>query len=403
LIVNANRIMHLNPTAALMAYLILEKTPQPEAVRIVRRQYRVSSSQARADLHSIQFQLSELTRPDGACPVHDLELETIAPFSARPTAPYRMDLAVTYRCNNDCAHCYNARSRSFPEMDTDQWKQVLDKVWELGIPHVVFTGGEPTLRNDLPELIAHAESNGQITGLNTNARRLSDARFLEALVEAGLDHVQVTVESSDEEVHDKMVGCKGALPQTVAGLKNALASPLFVMTNTTMLKTNVKTIPDTLDFLAGLGVPTIGLNALIYSGKGATVGTGLIDRELHPLLETARSKTEMRGQRLIWYTPTEYCGFDPTSLDLGVKGCTAALYNMCVEPDGSVLPCQSYYQPLGNILNDPWDSIWNHKLSVRLRERQNLPQKCSDCALVSECGGGCPLQFEESITVEALA
>jgi radical SAM protein with 4Fe4S-binding SPASM domain len=186
-------------------------------------------------------------------------------------------------------------------------------------------------------------------------------------------------------------------------MKNALATPLFVMTNTTMLKTNVHTIPATLDLLADLGVPTIGLNALIYSGRGATVGTGLIDRELKPLLEIARTKTEVRGQRLIWYTPTEYCGFDPISLDLGVKGCTAALYNMCVEPDGSVLPCQSYYQPLGNILTDNWDSIWNHKLSVKLRERQELPQKCSGCAVVSECGGGCPLQFEEPIPMEAFA
>jgi radical SAM protein with 4Fe4S-binding SPASM domain len=400
LIVNANRIMHLNPTAALMAYLVLEKTPEPDAVRTVRAKYRVSASHARADLKSIQDQLSELVRPDGACPVHDLELETIAPFSARPSAPYRMDLAVTYRCNNDCAHCYNARARSFPELDTSGWKQVLDKVWELGIPHVVFTGGEPTLRQDLPELIAHAERNGQITGLNTNARRMSDPRYVEALVEAGLDHVQITVESNDASVHDDMVGAKGAFPQTIAGVKNALASPLFVMTNTTMLQTNVHTIPATLDFLAELGVPTIGLNALIHSGRGATVGTGLIDRELRPLLETARVKTELRGQRLIWYTPTEYCGFDPMSLDLGVKGCTAALYNMCVEPDGSVLPCQSYYQRLGNILNDPWDAIWNHELSMRLRERQGLPEKCGGCALISECGGGCPLQFETPIPME---
>lgn len=403
LIVNANRIMHLNPTAALMAFLVLEKTPEKDAVQTVRRQYRVSSSQARADLQAIQIQLAELTRPDGACPVHDLELETIAPFSAKPTAPYRMDLAVTYRCNNDCAHCYNARARSFPEMDTGQWKRVLDKAWDLGIPHIIFTGGEPTLRNDLPELIAHAEQNGQITGLNTNARRMSDPGFVESLVEAGLDHVQVTVESNDAVIHDEMVRCKGSFPQTITGLKNALATPLFVMTNTTMLKTNVHTIPTTLDFLADLGVPTIGLNALIYSGRGATVGTGLIDQELKPLLEIARSKTGMRGQRLIWYTPTEYCGFDPMSLDLGVKGCTAALYNMCVEPDGSVLPCQSYYQPLGNLLTDDWDSIWNHKLSVRLRERQDLPQKCSGCAVVSECGGGCPLQFEEPIPMEAFA
>jgi len=313
-----------------------------------------------------------------------------------------MDLAVTYRCNNDCAHCYNARERSFPELDTGQWKRVLDKVWELGIPHVVFTGGEPTLRKDLPELIAHAEQNGQITGLNTNARRMSDLRFVESLVKAGLDHVQITVESSDPATHDKMVRCKGAFPQTIAGLKNALATPLFVMTNTTMLQTNVDTIPATLDFLAGLGVPTIGLNALIYSGHGATVGTGLPESRLTSLLEIARLKTEMRGQRLIWYTPTEYCGFDPMALELGVKGCTAALYNMCVEPDGSVLPCQSYYHPLGNLLADPWDSIWNHDLSIRLRERQGLPEKCNNCALVSECGGGCPLQFEAPHYIEAV-
>jgi len=78
-------------------------------------------------------------------------------------------------------------------------------------------------------------------------------------------------------------------------------------------------------------------------------------------------------------------------LELGVKGCTAALYNMCIEPDGGVLPCQSYYQPLGNIIQDPWDSIWNHELAISLRERRYIPDKCTDCVLLSECGGGCPL------------
>jgi radical SAM protein with 4Fe4S-binding SPASM domain len=142
------------------------------------------------------------------------------------------------------------------------------------------------------------------------------------------------------------------------------------------------------------------VNALIYSGRGAVVGTGLAESELTPVLELARQKTEMRGQRLIWYTPTQYCAFDPMTLDLGVKGCTAALYNMCVEPDGNVLPCQSYYQALGNLLADPWDSIWNHPLAVRLRERQGLPEKCTGCAYLAECGGGCPLQFESLQNVE---
>jgi radical SAM protein with 4Fe4S-binding SPASM domain len=402
LIVNANSVMHLNPTATLMAYLILEGKKEQEIIQTIRKQYQVSVHQASNDLSTFNMQLDNLIRPDGACPIHDLGLEMNMPFSARPTAPYRMDLAVTYRCNNDCAHCYNSRERNYPELTTDQWKKILDQLWSLGVPHIVFTGGEATLRNDLPELIAHAESNGQITGLNTNARRLADMNYVEQLVNAGLDHVQVTVESCIPEVHDEMMRANGAFKQTIAGLKNALATKLYVMTNTTMLRTNFHTIPAMLDFLADTGVPTIGLNALIYSGQGLTVGTGLHEKELQPILDIATQKTAARGQKLIWYTPTQYCEFDPTANNLGVKGCTAALYSMCIESNGDVLPCQSYYQSLGNMLTDSWDSIWNHKLSVQLRERQNLPSKCEACSLVSECGGGCPLKFQVE-SLQALA
>ena len=393
LIVNANSVMHLNPTATYMAWLALEQKTKDESVNALCSRYAVSRRQADSDIASFLLNFEELIRPDGACPVHDLELDSLMPFSARPSAPYRMDLALTYRCNNDCAHCYNARGRNFPELTTEQWFKIIDKLWALGVPHIVFTGGEATLRNDLPQLIEHAESNGQITGLNTNARRLMDETYIQKLVDAGLDHVQVTVESCDGQIHDEMMRTKGAFQQTIAGLKNALNHKLYVMTNTTMLRTNVHTLPDTLDFLADLGVPTIGLNALIYSGNGLTVGTGLHERELQPILQMAQRRTAEYGQRLIWYTPTQYCHFDPTANHLGIKGCTAALYSMCVESNGDVLPCQSYYQPLGNLLGDSWDSIWNHPLSVRLRERQNLPAKCDGCDLVAECGGGCPLQF----------
>ena len=393
LLVNASRVVHLNPTAARMAYLYLEEVPSEQALRLITRWYTVPASQAQRDYYQLAEQIEELVRPEGACPIHDLEIETIRPFSARPSAPYRMDLALTYRCNNDCAHCYNARPRTFGEISTDDWKRILDRLWQLGIPHVVFTGGEPTLRADLPALIAHAEHNGQITGLNTNARRLSDPKYAESLVEAGLDHVQITLESHDPAIHDHMVHTRGAWQQTTAGLRNALDTPLFVMTNTTMLQDNAPFLGDTLDFLAESGVPTVGLNALIYSGKGVSVGTGLEERDLVPLLDMARFKTDLHGQRLIWYTPTQYCHFDPMQLDLGVKGCTAALYNMCVEPNGAVIPCQSYYSPLGNLLTDSWESIWNHDLSVSLRERRNIPAKCNGCSLLPECGGGCPLQF----------
>jgi radical SAM protein with 4Fe4S-binding SPASM domain len=389
--VNANRIMHLNTTAAVMAYQALEGKSDDQAYKVLQRKFDGPLEQIKEDYAHFTKQLDELLRPDGACPIHDLGLEVSTPFSTRPTAPYRMDLALTYRCNNDCNHCYNARSRDYPELTTEKWKRILDNLWTLGIPHVVFTGGEPTLRNDLPELIAHAEGNGQITGINTNGRRLSDSKYVDRLVQAGLDHVQITLESHQSVVHDNMVNTRGAWKQTVTGIKNALDSPLFVMTNTTMLADNHQSMAETLDYLASLGVPTVGLNALIYAGHGSSVGTGLKESQLAPILNIARSKTDKNKQRLIWYTPTQYCHFDPVQLELGVKGCSAALYNMCIEPDGGVIPCQSYYQQLGNLLSNSWNSIWNHQLAISLRERANIPQKCHGCSLLPECGGGCPL------------
>lgn len=393
LIINANRVFHLNASAANMAYYALGKVPQSQAVKFLSKDFSESKSSLAVDYSAFEQDLTSLVS-DQACPICDLQLETTAPFTAKLTAPYRMDLAITYRCNNACAHCYNARPRDFIEMSTREWIQVLDKLWAIGIPHIVFTGGEPTLRDDLPDLIRHAELNGQITGLNTNGRKLADKTYLNRLVDAGLDHVQITLESHDPGIHDKMVCHQGAWEETVAGIRNVLETRLYVMTNTTMLTHNSPSIPQTLEFLAELGLPTVGLNALIYSGMGKTVGTGLSEADLYPLLDEAKRITSEHNQKLIWYTPTQYCNFDPVQMELGVKGCTAALYNMCLEPDGSVLPCQSYYQPLGNILSDPWEKIWNHELAVSLRERKKMPAKCNDCLIYSECGGGCPLTNE---------
>ena len=393
LIINANRVFHLNQSAAHMAFYALHKIPSNQAASRLSKEFSVSIKDVEQDYQAYQTNLVDLL-DDTVCPLCDLELETPLPFTAKPSAPYRMDIALTYRCNNACSHCYNDRPRHFPEMTTSEWLKIIDQLWSLGIPHIVFTGGEPTLRDDLPELIRHAEQNGQITGINTNGRKLADPKYVEDLLNAGLDHVQITLESHVPEIHDRMVRHPGAWQQTVTGIKNALSTRLYVMTNTTMLSTNQQTIPQTLSFLAELGVPTVGLNALIYSGSGKTVGTGLSETELHPLLASAQEITRQHGQKLIWYTPTQYCNFDPVNSGLGVKGCTAALYNMCLEPDGSVLPCQSYYHSLGKIQERPWEEIWNHELCVSLRERKNLPAKCSDCGIRQQCGGGCPLQFE---------
>lgn len=391
LMVNAARAYHLNPSATAMAYWSLSGQTEPEIYNSLTKNFDISKDQCIDDAKIFLSQMEVITDPDESCPLCELDLDMDLPFSHTPSAPYRMDIAITYQCNNDCTHCYNARARQFPQLPKHAWLQVIDRIWDLGIPHIVFTGGEPTLYESLPELIHYAENKGIITGINTNGRNLANSNYLDQLIDAGLDHIQITIESSESEIHDEMVNHSGAWLETVEGIQNVLNRNVYMMTNTTMLKTNYETLSETLDFLAKLGIPTVGLNALIYSGKGKDVGTGLSETQLEPLLEIAKEKTALHNQKLIWYTPTHYCRFNPITNDLGVKGCSAALYNMCIEPNGDVLPCQSYYFSLGNILHNTWGSIWNHDLSIQLRERRNLPDKCNQCELVQECGGGCPL------------
>ncbi len=392
LAINASRILHLNQTAAEYARLILEGVEPKKGIRMLRRRYDVDGRRAREDYRRMKESINAIIHSSpSSCPIVGMDLERIDPFSVPLTAPYRMDLALTYRCNNACPHCYVARPPNYPEMDTSTWQRVLDRVWEAGIPHVCFTGGEATLREDLPDLVAYAERKGMVTGLLTNGRRLSDPEYTRRLGEAGLDHVQITLESHDESVHDRMVAASGAWQETVAGIRNALAADIYTTTNTTLTRDNVPTIGETVTFIARLSVPTFACNSLIYSGGGKTVGTGFREGELVPILELVRERAEQHGLRLIWYTPTQYCAFSPLQMELGVKACTAALYNMCVEPDGAVIPCQSFYQPLGNILHDPWAAIWDHDLARWLRERKYVPDKCHDCPELALCGGGCPL------------
>ncbi len=179
LVVNAARMIHLNPTAGLMAWQYLNKTSETEAVKQLTTRFNISRKDAKQDYEETTSKIALLISDNSnTCPpVCDLGLESIAPFSSQLSAPYRMDLALTYRCNNNCSHCYNARERNSPELNTERWKQIIDKLWDIGIPHLVFTGGEPTLRDDLAELVRYAEQRGFVTGLNTNGRKLANPRI----------------------------------------------------------------------------------------------------------------------------------------------------------------------------------------------------------------------------------
>lgn len=397
LIVNASRVLFLNRTATTYVYLFMEGKSEVEAVKEIQKKFKVDRERARQDYRDILYVINTFAKTPDICPVTYLGVEKIKPFEKKLSAPYRMDVALTYHCNNKCVHCYTGGPRKTKELTTSEWFKVIDKLYTIGIPHVVFTGGEPTLRNDLAELVTYTQNLGLVSGLVTNGRKLKDAVYLNTLIAAGIDHIQITIESHNKQIHDKITGVNGSWRETVQGIKNAIATPVYTLTNTTINQYNVKEITKTIDFLRDLGLNQFACNGLIYSGKAPKIARefAINENTLEVVLTVIKNYAENLGMEFIWYTPTRYCEFNPLELGLGIKNCSACRISMCLEPDGNAIPCQSYFTPLGNILIDDWESIWNNPTCLKLRKRQYVPDKCQECPQLNICGGGCPLKLSQ--------
>jgi len=397
LVINANTVLYLNETATAYAYFFMQGMPTDVALKKVRRMYRVDSKTARKDYEKLIYTISTLAQTEKVCPISFLDVKTEEPFTHQFSAPLRMDLALTFRCQNNCVHCYAGGPHETSEFTTEQWKEVINRLSQIGVFILTFTGGEPTLREDLPELLLHAQNKGMVTGLITNGRRLKDKAYVETLEKTGLDFVQVTLESHKPKIHDLMTATKGSWKETVAGIKNVVPTQIYLTTNTTLSKYNADGFLKTIEFLNDLGVTVFGCNSLIYSGNAPKIADefALTIDKLKELLPKIEGKAHELGMKFMWYTPTQYCQLDPVSLELGVKSCSAARINMCIGPRGEVYPCQSYFEIVGKILEDEWSKIWNHPTCRGIRAREYVPEKCKNCSLLSVCGGGCPLESKQ--------
>jgi radical SAM protein with 4Fe4S-binding SPASM domain len=401
--VNGRDLLLINNTAADFIEAFIEvmsqytqtldagRFKQEIAVRMQKKYPKVPAAILIKDFDNIYGSLQQVGQ--GNCPVSEVKLETKETNPRLWTAPPRMDLALTYRCNNNCYFCYTGGPQSKPELSTAEWKKALDVLWQSGIPQVVFTGGEPTLREDLIELVDHAQE--FVTGLVTNGRKLS--ALAPDLKRVSLDYVQVSLESQSPAIHDRMVGVTGAWQETTAGIRAAIAAGLEVITNTTLTKDNLAVFPELIASGPALGLKTMACNTLICSGRGTCSRRedGVSMEDLKTGLSKALEAAQKAGIKLEWYSPTCYKQFNPIEFGFGAKACSAAQYNMTIEPDGRVIPCQSWLKEgVGNILKDPWPAIWNHPVSIGLREKTYLKdrEECRECEYLNACYGGCPLE-----------
>ena len=333
LILNAATVLHLNPIAAEFAFHMMRgTTPEETALQIAKR-YRISRAEAQKDYQDFRDRVQTMIHTPDLDPTTYLDFERVAPHSKDLTAPLRLDCALTYRLTAGTQAEYAPTKRVDRELTTTEWQTIMDKAWAAGIPHITFTGGEPTLREDLPALIAHAEKVGQVTGLLTDGLKLANKEYLNSLLQTGLDHLLFILQPDD--------------PASWEALQTILPEDLFTTVHMTVTPQNSRDARETLERLAKMQVKSLSL--------------GASEQSLHESLHSLHNQAASLGLTLRWDLPVPYSSENPVShetiQDEVPSGAGKAwLY---VEPDGDVLPTQGQAeQILGNFLKDPWEKIY---------------------------------------------
>ena len=401
LLLNGARLVPLNLSWAIMLANLMDQLQAYEgqdlaedqwealltaAVEETHRTYPRTKRQTLAsDLHLMLTSLVAIAQ--GREPEAEVGLLSLSDYAPEMTAPHRMDLMVSamekdggWHCNQKCLHCYAAGQPmgETPELSTEQWKTALALLRKANIPQVTFTGGEPTLRSDLVELVQAAA--WFVTRLNTNGRRLTP-QLCAALYQASLDSVQVTLYSAEGNIHNQLVGTNG-FNDTVQGIRHAVAAGLIVSVNTPLCSLNTH-YAETLRFVHSLGVRYVTCSGLIPSGSACgqeSRATALTPEQLTDILRQAVDTAEELGMELDFTSPGWLDEETLRSLGLNlIPSCGACLSNMAVTPDGKVVPCQSWLsdEPLGDLLHDDWADIWNSPRCAAIRaESAKLEHIC---------------------------
>lgn len=333
LILNASTVLQLNATAAEYAYHFIRGTEPDQAVKQIASRYRVSRDVAQQDYRSFLDKIETLISTPDLDPVSFLAFERAAPHSADLTSPLRLDCALTYRLREDSQAEYAPTKRVDRELTTDEWRAILDKAWQAGIPHVTFTGGEATLREDLPDLIAHAEKNGQVCGLLTDGLNFNEKSYLDLLLQTGLDHILFLLQPDREASWE--------------ALQKTMAEDIFVTVHLTLNRETIGNAEAILERLARTEVTSLSLT--------------ISDASFQDTFDALREKAATLGLTLKFDLPVPYSASNPVVYEaqeneIPEGAGKAWLY---VEPDGDVLPAQgSSEQVLGNLLRDDWKQIF---------------------------------------------
>lgn len=353
-----------------------------EALKVYRKPGRIVLREDLSRILSVFIDIAE-----GREPQEEIGQLSINEYASKMKAPHRMDLMISsmtkgghWNCNQKCLHCYAAGQEyaDTKELTTEEWKKAIDVCKENYISQLTFTGGEPTKRDDLVELIDY--SKWFVTRLNTNGVLLTE-ELCEKLNKASLDSVQITFYSANKEEHNKLVGADN-FEKTVQGIRNAQKANIPISINTPLCSIN-KNYIETLKFLHDLGIKYVSCSGLIVTGnakKDESIETQLSETELYDILKEAKEYADNNLMEMSFTSPGWISREKLEKLKLDIPTCGACLSNMAIAPDGEVVPCQSWLEKdagMGNILTTKWEKIWNNsKCKQRRKYSVASTEKC---------------------------
>ncbi len=326
---------------------------------------------------------------------------------------------ITRRCNLKCVHCYaQAKDMLFKnELSTEEGKNLIDDLAQFGVPVLLFSGGEPTIRQDLPELAAYAVKKGMRAVISTNGTLISE-EMARTLKEIGLSYVGISLDGM-EEIHDRFRGVKGAFKSAIKGIENSKKAGIKVGLRFTINKINVSEITSVFNLLEEMDIPRVCFYHLVYAGRGSKlVNEDLSHKETREAVDLIMDLTKKLHEK---DKPKEVLTVDNHAdgpyvylrllkenpkrakevlelLEMN-EGNSSGRGIGCISWDGEVYADQFWrHYSFGNVRNRPFSEIWtdtSEPLMKRLKDKKKYVKgRCATCRWLNICAGNFRVRAE---------
>jgi 12,18-didecarboxysiroheme deacetylase len=326
---------------------------------------------------------------------------------------------VTRRCNLRCVHCYaHAKEHADEgELTTAQGKSLLDDLAAFGVPVVLFSGGEPLVRNDLPELASYAVDKGMRAVISTNGTLIT-APMARTLKEIGLSYVGISLDGM-QEVNDRFRGVPGAFRSALDGIRNCRAAGIKVGLRFTINRFNVREIPGIFKLIEEMDIPRVCFYHLVYAGRGSELVEQDLSLEdsrktLDLIIDNTRRLHEMGKPKEVLTVdnhadgPYIYLRMLKENSERAEEVMELLKWNEgnnsgrgigCVSWDGAVHADQFWrHYSFGNVKERPFSEIWmdtSNALMGKLKEKKkHVTGRCAECRWLDICGGNFRVRAE---------